>query len=163
MTLAKPRQFAVVPPDDRDVATFDTQAGAEAAALAFGEGTHVVDTLSGAYHPAVQVVEGGELGYVGFGSFDARLGDDGNLIEAARKGEPAILRAFLARGADPNATDAKGGTVLHWAVAKGNARVVGLLLAAGADPARPDAQGTTPRDLAAKRGRDALVALLDGA
>jgi ankyrin repeat protein len=71
------------------------------------------------------------------------------------------VHAFLEKGASARATDAKGGTALHWAVARGNADTVRLLLAAGADPATPDATGRTPLDLAKSRGATTIAALIE--
>lgn len=72
-------------------------------------------------------------------------GAEGGRFEAARAD---IVTQFLARGADVNATDIEGDTVLHHAVAAGVTEVVALLLAAGADPAALDRVGLTPLDRA---------------
>ncbi len=157
------RRFVVVPADGRHLSGYDNQAGAEAAAEAHGDGTHVIDTQSAPYLPAVQKVEDGALVYVGHGSFDRRKGLDANLVEAAKKGGGAIVAAFLARGANPDAADGNGGTALIWAVAKGSLEAVDLLLAAGADPMRADAQGMTALELAEKKGLDAIIGRLRGA
>jgi len=154
---AERRQFIVVTRDRKAVGGFDNLPGAEAAAVAFGEGTHVIDTKSGPYQPAVQVVEGGALLLVGHGAFDRRQGLDGNLVEAARKGILPAVIAFLARGANVNAVGPGGGSALMWAVARGHADVFDIVMAAGADPDLADNAGLTPRQLAVKKNRTAFL------
>jgi hypothetical protein len=160
---APPRRFYVIPSDDRLVAGFERLEGAEAAALAFGEGTFVVDTEAPLYQPMLHRVENGVLAYLGFGGWGTKAGRDGGLIEAVRKGHPALVRAFLAKGADPDAADGQGGTALIWAVAVGREDVVRLLLAAGADPGRADDEGTTALALAERKDRAAIAGLLRAA
>jgi hypothetical protein len=157
---AKPRRYYVVSPDNRFATGYDRPEAAETAALGFGEGAHVVDTVGTPYKPAVMMVEGGELAYVGYGSFDSRLGLDANLIEAVKKGYPPAVKAFLARGADPDATDRNGGTALIWAVARGKAEVVRQLIEAGAEVSRADPDGTTPLGLATRKNKPTLIEIL---
>lgn len=154
------KRFFVVSPDHAHAAGYENHAGAEAAALAFGEGAHVVDTMAQPYHPALEKVEEGRLAIVGFGAFDFRDGPAANLTEAVRKGILPAIRAWLAKGADANHPGIRGETPLHWAVGTGNAEAVALLLAAGADPGRPDAAGLTPLALAEEKDRRAIVAML---
>ncbi len=154
------RRYVVVSPDHETTAGFDTPEGAETAALAFGDGAHVVDSGGTPYHPAVMKVESGVLGYEGYGAVDGRAGSDSNLIEGAKKGHAAVVRAFLARGGKADASDKNGGTALHWAVAGGNAGVVRLLLAAGAKADATDNKGTTPLMLAEKKGKGDIADLL---
>jgi ankyrin repeat protein len=158
--MSENKRYVIISPDLATAAGFENLAGAEAAALAFGDGAHVVDTSGTPYHPAVMAVEKGVLEYVGFGSFDSRLGLDANLIWAARKGHPAIVKAFLARGADPAAADDDGGTALHWAVAASSADAVRLLIGAGAPVDTADVRGTTPLALAERKGRDEIARVL---
>jgi hypothetical protein len=158
---APPRRFYALSPDYVTAAGFENLAGAEAAAVAFGEGAHVVDTLSTTYTPAIYKVQEGELRLQGQGSFDHRHGLGANLIEAARKRIPPLVRALIAKGADPNASDPKGGTALHWAVAGGDFEVVRLLLEAGADPKRPDGGGLTPLALARQKKRETITEILE--
>lgn len=54
------------------------------------------------------------------------------LHHAAAKGRPKIVRLLLEFGADPNATDATGGTPMTTASQEGAAEVIDALLAAGA-------------------------------
>lgn len=156
-------RFVVVSPDFSVAHGFESHEGARTAALAFGDGASVVDTMAQPYHPALETVADGELAMVGFGAFDFRAGVDLNLIEAARKGHPALVRAFLAKGADANATDVTGANALLWGVAGGSADVLRILLLAGADPARPDRAGVTAADLALARNRADLFGLLSRA
>jgi hypothetical protein len=160
---APPRRFYVVSPDNGFAAGYDRIEAAETAALGFGEGAHVVDTTGTPYKPAVMKVEDGVLSYVGYGSFDSRLGIEANLIEAVKKGYPPAVKAFLARGADADAADKNGGTALIWAVARGNAEVVRLLIDAGAEVSRADNGGLTPLALATRKHRTALIEVLRGA
>ncbi|MDH5747921.1 MAG: ankyrin repeat domain-containing protein [Rhodospirillales bacterium] len=159
----KPRRFYVVTPDNSAAAGFENTEGAEAAAVAYGDGAHVVDTEAMPYQPSVRVVEGGEIAYVGFGMFDSRKGAGGGLIEAAKKGFPPLVRAYLAKGADPNSTDPHGGTALHWAVAAGNEEAVRMILAEGADPNLPDGKGAPPLKLAEERNKPKIIKLLKDA
>ena len=157
------RRFFTVSPDLEIAAGFENRAGAQAAALAFGDGAHVIDTMSQPYQPAVLEVAGGELIYVGYGSFDRRDGLDANIIEAAKKGYAPIVRAFLEKGADVNAAADNGATALHWAAAKGSADIAGVLLKAGADPRRTDANGLTALMLAEEKGHGAVAELIQAA
>ena len=154
------RRYVVVSPDRATAAGFDTPEGAETAALAFGDGAHVVDTGGTPYHPAVMKVEGGALGYQGYGAVDGRASLDSNLIEGAKKGHAAVVRAFLARGGRADAADDSGGTALHWAVAGGGEAVVRMLIAAGAPVDAADGGGTTPLMVAEKKGKGAIADLL---
>ncbi len=159
---AEHRQFIVITKDRKAVGGFDNLQGAEAAAVAFGDGTHVVDTKSGAYQPAVQVVEDGALMLVGHGAFDRRQGIDGNLVEAAKRGILPAVIAFLARGADVNAVGPGGGSALMWAVARGNPEIFEIVMAAGGDPDLADNSGLSPRQLAVKKGRMEFLNRFDG-
>lgn len=154
------RRFITISPDNAHMAGFENLLGAEAAALAYGDGAYVVDTESKPYQPAVQAVEQGLLTYVGYGSFDKRQGLDKNLIEAVKRGAAEAAQAFLVRGADPNATDAAGGTALIWAVARADAALVEILMSAGADVLKADLKGMTPLKLALQKGRTQIASML---
>ena len=54
-------------------------------------------------------------------------------MTAARTGSLAAVEALLAKGADPNAREAREQTALMWAAAEGHTPIVETLLAAGAD------------------------------
>ena len=150
------RQFIIVTSDGQARGGFDNLQGAEAAAVAFGDGTHVIDTRSGPYQPAVQVVEDGEMRLVGHDAFDRRQGLDGNLVEAAKRDILPAVIAFLARGANINAVGPGGGSALMWAVARGNQDIFDVVMDAGADPDLADKAGLTPRQLAVKKNRTAF-------
>lgn len=154
------RRFITISPDRNQIADFENLPGAEAAALAFGDGAHVVDTESKPYQPAVQAVEHGLLTYVGYGSFDKHQGINKNLLESVKRGASAAAIAFLARGADPNTADDDGGTALIWAVARGDAALVEILLLAGADNLKADQKGMTAQKLAVDKGLTDIVNLL---
>ena len=159
--MAEARRYYVRSPDGRAIFGFDTQQAARAAALEYGDGALVVDTLAQAYHPMLQESAGGEIVYAGYGGWDTgRFGVDRDLIEGIKKGHAAIVQAFLAKGADVNARDGGGGPALHWAVGGGRTEIVELLLDHGADVAARDSHGQTALDLAVKRDRTELAALL---
>ncbi len=157
------RRYYVVSPDNGHAAGYDRTMGAETAALAHGDGAHVVDTMGMPYQPSVRIVRDGALAYVGYGIFDGRRGADANLIEAAKTGYLPIVKAFLAKGADPNAADRDGGTALIWAAARGKADVVACLLAAGADMSAADTGGLTALGLAVRKKRAEVIDLLRAA
>ena len=82
---------------------------------------------------------------------------------AAREGGVDALRWFLARGADANARDDTGSTLLHAASRPWwgeQPELVSILLAAGADREARDQAGRTPRDLAVDAGFAATADLL---
>ena len=86
---------------------------------------------------------------------DARTGDDETpLMMAALKGNLAVCKALIARGADVNKP---GWTPLHYAASGGHVGVIGLLLEENAyvDAASPN--GTTPLMMAARYGSDEAV------
>ena len=140
---------------------YDRPDAAKAVALEYGEGAVVVDTLAQAYYPVAEEVIGGELLHAGLGGWNAgKQNPAKDLIEAIRKGHPAVVHAFLAKGSDPNSRDANGGTALHWAASRGSAEIARLLLDAGADPGATDAQDNTPLQVAEAKGRAKLVELL---
>ena len=162
--MAKPHRFYVRSPDGRAIFGFDTQEAARAAALEYGDGALVVDTLAQPYHPMLQESAGGAIVYAGYGGWDTgRFGVDRDLIEGIKKGHVAIAQAFLAKGADVNARDGGSGPALHWAVGGGKAEIVVLLLDHGADVTARDGHGQTARDLAVKRGRREIIDLLEQA
>lgn len=159
---APPRRYYVVPPSGPAVG-FDREEAAVAAAKAYGEGAHVVDTLATPYHPMASCIEQGEPVYLPIGAWDTRCSLDDSLIEAVKKGAAPIVQAFLAKGASVTARDGKGGTALHWAAARGVPDCLRVLLAAGADASARDAHGTTPLALARRKARPELVAILEAA
>lgn len=153
---ARPRRYYAITADLVTAAGYENLAGAEAAAVAFGDGSWVIDTLTTTYTPAISRVEERELRLQGQGSFDHRHGFTTNLIKAARKGQAALMRALLAKGADPNCDDGDGSTVLLWAVVGGSVDCVRVLVEAGADPGRADHEGITPLELAGMKKRSKI-------
>lgn len=140
---------------------YDRPEAARAVALEYGDGAAVVDTLAQAYYPVAEEVIGGELLHAGVGGWNAGRSDPArDLIEAIRKGHPAVVHAFLVKGSDANSRDGNGGSALHWAASRGTAEIVHLLLEAGADPAATDADGRTPLEVAAAKGKNKVLAVL---
>ncbi|MBC6404827.1 MAG: ankyrin repeat domain-containing protein [Rhodospirillales bacterium] len=73
--------------------------------------------------------------------------------------QAADVERCLAAGADPNATDSDGRTLLHLAVEEGHSEAVEALLRASANPAVPDGNGRLPLQLSGGK-RDVEDALL---
>ncbi len=162
--MSKAYRYFVRSPDGRAMYGFHEEEGAHTAALAYGDGALIVDTLAQAYRPMLQEVVDGTIVYAGYGGWDTgRFGVDRDFIEAIKKGHAVIVAAFLAKGADVNARDAHGGPALHWAVGTGKSEIVALLLEHGADPRAKDRHGATALELARKRGREDIAALLEAA
>ncbi|MWD25979.1 SDR family NAD(P)-dependent oxidoreductase [Aquicoccus sp. SCR17] len=85
-----------------------------------------------------------------------------SLHAAAFAGDPEAIADALARGADPDATDASGATPLIVATTFGRTAAVEALLAGGADVDTPNRDGSTPLHIAALFGRvDILKTLLE--
>ena len=68
------------------------------------------------------------------------------LHAGAQKGQAAVVRSLLAKGANPNTATSDGFTPLMAGVKSGNAEVVTALVTAGADPNAADKNGWTPLD-----------------
>ena len=84
------------------------------------------------------------------------------LVDAAREGNRASVRALLQQKADVNAAEADGTTALHWAVRADDLETVRLLLRAGASARTANRYGVTPLQVAAVNGSVATArALLD--
>lgn len=154
------RRYYVISPDCVEAVGFDDLEVAEKVTLAAGEGTYMMDTHGVSYRPALARVEGGALCYQGLGHLDPSQTLEQSLIEGVRRHQPPMVRAFLAKGADPNTTDGNGSPALIWAVASGREDVVRMLLASGADANKADAAGLTPLALALRQGKAAIAALL---
>lgn len=87
-----------------------------------------------------------------------------NLMTASYDGNEARVRALIGFGANVNAKDNRGRTVLMYAAGadEPSATVVKLLLDSGADPAAKDVRGDTALDLARQRGRKEIILALGG-
>ena len=82
---------------------------------------------------------------------------DTPLIDAARDGDLAAVRALLAQGAGVNATEGDGTSALHWASYRDDIETVGLLLDAGADVNAANDLGATPLWAAGQNGSAVMV------
>jgi ankyrin repeat protein len=84
------------------------------------------------------------------------------LLDAARQGDGATVRAFLDRGAPVNLRDSAGNTPLMLAAYHGHADLVGELAARGADVDLLNDRGQSPLAGAAFKGfTDVAEALLE--
>ncbi len=115
--------------------------------------------------PPVELVqgrtEGGEDGQPAIEAPPAETPRVLTLVEAADQGDVARLRMILSAGADVNAPDAQGMTLLMRAASQGHLEAVFVLLDFGADPAMKDAQGKTAADHAVDHPQ--IVQILSGA
>ena len=83
------------------------------------------------------------------------------LLDAARRGDVAVVRTLIAKGADVDEADGDGMTALHWAAARGHADVAALFIAAEADVQAKTRIGRyTPLHLASRGGHVAVVAMI---
>jgi ankyrin repeat protein len=90
-------------------------------------------------------------------------GGEPSLIRATRgdKGEnPAMVRALLDLGADPNERGREGRTALHYAARAGFLRTAKMLLESGADARAEDVKGWTPLQHAEAREKAEMAAYL---
>jgi ankyrin repeat protein len=71
------------------------------------------------------------------------------LADAVRKGDAKLARELVAGGANPNASDDKGMSLLQWAMLRDDRDAFGLLLDLRADPAQGNRDGQTAMHLAA--------------
>lgn len=79
------------------------------------------------------------------------------LHAATSRGDAAMVKTLLERGADPDARQQGGWTSLHNAAAQGNVEIVRLLRAKGADVSARTEDGKTAADLADERGHAAIA------
>ncbi|HTM03312.1 MAG TPA: ankyrin repeat domain-containing protein [Vicinamibacterales bacterium] len=82
------------------------------------------------------------------------------IVDAARRGDHAAVRALLKAKADVNKPSADGTTALHWAVRGNDVELVSMLLAAGADARASNRYGVHPLNLAAENGSATAIDLL---
>ena len=66
------------------------------------------------------------------------------VIDAARNGDHAALRALIQKKADVNQPEADGATALHWAAYRDDLESVDLLITAGANVNAANDLGATP-------------------
>ena len=90
----------------------------------------------------------------------AQQGSMEKLMEAVERGDAAETASYLARGLDPNTSDAKGQTILMVASRLGHIEVVKALLSRRADPNRQTAHGDTALMVASLAGQLEVVKLL---
>ncbi len=83
------------------------------------------------------------------------------LVDAARKGDTAAVRALLAEGVDVNEASGDGMTALHWAAYRGDATLALALLKARASLDETTRLGShTPLHVASRNGHGNVVVLL---
>jgi ankyrin len=83
--------------------------------------------------------------------------DAPSLIDAAKKPDPATVRALIRQGADVNAAEADGATALHWASYRDDLATADALLRAGAKVNAANDLGATPLWMASMNGSVAMV------
>lgn len=93
-------------------------------------------------------------------SIHAQDATTSKLLDAAKKGELAVVRSLLEQGASPNVKDAQGRTPLHWAAANAHRQTAGALLDRGAEINAPDTASLTPLDLAESGGHSGMAEFL---
>ncbi|MDE2336638.1 MAG: ankyrin repeat domain-containing protein [Alphaproteobacteria bacterium] len=86
-----------------------------------------------------------------------------SLIKAVKGDDPVTVSRLLARGADANAADPDGSSVLILAAYGNNPLLVQMLVLAGADVHHKNRYGTTARMYAAMGGYRGVVEILDRA
>ena len=79
------------------------------------------------------------------------------LVDAAKRGDGAAVRALLEANGDGNSAEPDGTTALHWAVRRADLATVDLLLKAGAKAGTANRYGITPLYLACVNGDPAIV------
>jgi len=84
------------------------------------------------------------------------------LHSATSRGDAAMVRMLLEKGANPDAKQQGGWTALHNAAAQGNFEIVRLLRTHRADLSARTDDGKTAADVAAERGHAVLAEALRG-
>ena len=82
------------------------------------------------------------------------------LVDAVRRGDTAVARAELQKGADVNAGEPDGTTALHWAAYRNDADLAEALIRAGARVETANRYGVRPLSLASQGGYAAIVTIL---
>jgi uncharacterized protein len=83
-----------------------------------------------------------------------------SLIDAAKRGDQATVRALLNDGTNANVGQADGTRALFWAASRNDAQMVDLLLRAGAEVNAANDYGATALYVAAANADEAVVAKL---
>jgi hypothetical protein len=96
------------------------------------------------------------------GTTMAAVDADHQLLDAAEKGDLALVQSLLEKGADVNAKNGSGATALMLAAGQGHQNVVRLLLDKGADVNAKDGQDTSALMEASKQGLLEIAKLLLG-
>ncbi len=85
---------------------------------------------------------------------------DSPLVQAAREGDIATVRALIAKRADVNETSRDGSTALLWAAYHSDLAMAQALIAAGATTNTPNKYGVTPLLQASRTGATPVVQAL---
>jgi len=86
---------------------------------------------------------------------------EASIIDAAKRGDVASVRALAEGGGDVNAAGGDGMTALHWAAERGHDRVAEVLIGASADVSATTRIGSyTPLHLASRGGYTKVVKML---
>jgi ankyrin repeat protein len=93
-------------------------------------------------------------------SAGAARAEQPRLVDAAKSGDRAAVRALVEAKADVNAADASGTTALHWVTYHDDVESASLLIAAGADVNAANDLGATALWIASENGGAALAAAL---
>ena len=84
-----------------------------------------------------------------------------SLVDAAKAGDVAAVKAMLKNGGDVNAAHGDGMTALHWAASHGDAAMTQMLLSGGANiRATTRLGGITPLHMASQAGHAQVAAAL---
>jgi len=87
-------------------------------------------------------------------------GGNARIVDAAKAGDFAAVKALIAQKADVNLPEADGMTALHWAVRANDLPTVQALIRAGANVNAASRYGMTPLLFAAQNGEPKVVAAL---
>lgn len=87
----------------------------------------------------------------------AAAGPEATVVDAAKRGDVAAVRALLKKGQKVNVASADGTTALHWAAHRKDGALVDVLLGAGADVTVANRYGATPLSLAAAHGNAVVI------
>ena len=89
-----------------------------------------------------------------------RAAGDNPLVEAAKKGDVATVRALIAKRADVNEPSRDGSTALLWAAYNADLPMAQALIAAGAKANTPNRYGVTPLLQASRTGASPVIQAL---